>query len=128
MSSPVGAVENVDYQKNERSLKKTYRKPQLLKKNITKTIPKNNKPGRPRRKARTWFTDEELRQARRILGFNAPRPPRCICGKEDWAFNVKDERLRARCRRCQYEQWLNYRTWRWTLEARDDEAHYEDKT
>lgn len=108
MNSQVGAVENVDYQKNERSFKKSG-------------------SGRPRRKARTWFTDEELREARRILGFNAPRPPRCVCGASDWSFNVKDERLRARCRRCQYEQWLSYETWRWTLEARGDEANHEDK-
>ena len=92
----------------------------------TPTVQKNEhmfkklNPGRPRRKNRTWFTEQELRQARQILSYGATPPPPCICGARDWTFNVKDDQLRARCRQCRYEQKYCDQLRRWTLSPRGD--------
>jgi hypothetical protein len=74
--------------------------------------------GRPRRKNRAWFTEEELRLAKEILMFLATRPPPCICGERDWTYNIKDKLLRARCRQCQYEQRFSHQAGKWTHDSR----------
>ena len=101
----VEAVENVDLGlPKKQEIEQTFKKLKL---------------GRPRRKARAWFTSEELRMARRILNFFAHIPPACVCGERDWTFNVKDDQLRTRCRRCKYEQTFMVPTKCWTLDPRE---------
>lgn len=89
-------------------------KDKLFKKDFTKTRGKNGwggtRPGagRPRRKSHRFFTKGDLKNAARILRFNAPIPPPCICGERDFYFYIDERgRLIARCRRdiCMFKRY-----------------------
>lgn len=59
------------------------------------------KRGRPKKRYKDVFTEEQLQVATVILSFHASLPPPCICGHRKFKYGIYSEnQLYARCRQC----------------------------
>ena len=71
--------------------------------------------GRPRRKAREFFTYGDLSNAKKILRLNPTEAPRCICGDRDYFYFIHNGNLLARCRNthCKFERTFDQYACEW---------------